>query len=202
MTAQLTIEEALAERDAVLHLLELDARRADPATCAVAAAIDMVARPGDYVSANEVRPHLPGHVSKAHLGQAWAKLVRLGALRKYDWVPSTDPGTHGKPVTRYEVLGSALAALPTDPDPVVVDRLVAAYPERVWLRVSATRAERIAAAERLDRAGRAVRAAETARGTAPQHIDAPSRVRIDACLGLRAGRDYARTPDREGPATS
>lgn len=111
MTAQLTIDEALAERDAVLHLLELDGPRADPANRAVAAAIDLVARPGDYVSANEVRPHLPGHVSKVHLGQAWATLVRAHALRKHDWVPSTDPGTHGKPVTRYEVLRSAVAAL-------------------------------------------------------------------------------------------
>ena len=57
---------------------------------------------------------------------------------------------------------------PVDLDPVVVDRLVAGAD---WRTIGATRAERIAAAERLDRTG------------------AASRVAIERRLGLRWGRD-------------
>lgn len=111
----MTIEEAGIQRNAVLHLLELDERRADPATRAVAAAIDLVADTGDLVSANEIRHLLPPHVSSAHLGQAWGKLVRARALVKVDWVNSTDPGTHGKPVGRYRVVAGAQSSLQAAP---------------------------------------------------------------------------------------
>lgn len=85
---------------------------------------------------------------------------------------------------------------PVDVDPVVVDRLVAAYPARVWDTLGATRAERLAAAARLDALGRGVRVHLDGRGYGDQQTDVPSRRRIDVALSLRAGRDYA-TRDQE-----
>ena len=74
---------------------------------AVAAATAAVASPGATVSANDIRPHLPTWVKTQGIGPAFGTLVRAGALRKVDWVVSTDSGTHGKPVGQYVVLGQA-----------------------------------------------------------------------------------------------
>lgn len=110
------VPAAIANRNAVMRLLELDPD-ADGHTVAVARAIDLVADPGDLVSANEIRAHLPAWTNRALLGQAWGKLCRARILAKVDWIPSTDPGTHGKPVTRYRVLEpvAPAAAHLTDP---------------------------------------------------------------------------------------
>ncbi len=106
MSEQLTLEQAVANRNSILHLLAIDPQMS-PTIRAVAAAIDTVASPGDTVSANDIRPHLPVWVKTQGIGPAFGTLVRAGALRKVAWVVSTDAGTHGKPVGQYVVLGQA-----------------------------------------------------------------------------------------------
>lgn len=103
---QLTLDEAVRERNAVLALIAADPL-STPTVQAVADAIETTTTPGDVVSANDIRPLLPPWVRGFAIGPAFAQLVRRGALRRLDWVPSTDPGTHGKPVNRYLVLGGA-----------------------------------------------------------------------------------------------
>lgn len=111
MSGQLTLDEAIENKNAVLHLLAIDPA-AEPTHRAVATALDKVACPGDVVSANTIRAHLPGWVKREQLGPAWARLVRAGVLVKLnDWEPSTDRGTHGKPVARYRVTGNATEAI-------------------------------------------------------------------------------------------
>lgn len=110
MTAQLTLDEAIENKNHLLHLLSIDPA-AEPTHRAVAAALDKVAQPGDVVSANTIRPHLPTWVKREQLGPAWARLVRAGAVVKLGWEASTDRGTHGKPVTLYRVLGNAGQAI-------------------------------------------------------------------------------------------
>jgi len=109
MTQQLTLEEAIVERNAVLHLLAVDPR-ATKTQQAVCAAIDKVTAPGGFVSANDIRPHLPSWVKREQIGPTFGVLVRRGVLARVDWVPSTDPGTHGKPVARYLVNTHAAGA--------------------------------------------------------------------------------------------
>lgn len=110
MSDQLTLEEAIENKNAILHLLAIDPA-ADPTHRAVAAALDKVACAGDVVSANTIRPHLPTWVKREQLGPAWARLVRAGAVVKLGWEASTDRGTHGKPVALYRVLGNATEAI-------------------------------------------------------------------------------------------
>lgn len=92
------------------------------------------------------------------------------------------------------VAASLLALQPlerVDVDPVVVDRLVAAYPNRVWDSLGATRAERVAAAEVLDARGHQVRRHLRDAGYGDQQIETPSRTGIEDALSLRMGRDFA-----------
>ena len=100
MSEQLTLEEATQMRDDVLYLISLDPQMS-PTIRAVAAAIDKVASPGDVVSANTIRPHLPTWVKRQGIGPAFGMLVRAGALQRLAWTTSTDPGTHGKPIAEY-----------------------------------------------------------------------------------------------------
>lgn len=95
----------------------------------------------------------------------------------------------------YRWVANALLALRplerVDVDPVVVDRLVAAYPARIWDGIGATRAERIAAAEVLDARGHDVRRHLRGAGYGDQQIETPSRTGIETALSLRMGRDFA-----------
>lgn len=110
MSNQLTLDEAIENKNAILHLLSIDPA-ADPTHRAVAAAIDKVANVGDVVSANTIRPHLPTWVKREQLGPAWARLIRAGAVAKLGWEASTDRGTHGKPVALYRVTSNAGEAI-------------------------------------------------------------------------------------------
>lgn len=110
MSDQLTLEDAIEDKNAILHLLAIDPA-ADPTHRAVAAALDKVASVGDVVSANTIRPHLPTWVKREQLGPAFARLIRAGVLRKLGWEASTDRGTHGKPVARYRVTANASEAI-------------------------------------------------------------------------------------------
>mgnify|MGYP000846782731 FL=1 len=107
---QITIEEAIANRDGILHLIAGDPMRS-PSVRAVATAIAETCRIGDRVSANSIRPHLPSWVNRAAIGPVFGALARAGALRKVDRIVSTDEGTHGKEVGCYEVLADALEAV-------------------------------------------------------------------------------------------
>ena len=107
MTEQLTIEEAIANRDGILHLIAGDPMKS-PSVRAVAETIARIAQPGDRVSANLIRPHLPTWVNRGAIGATFGALVKAGALRKQGRVISTDPGTHGKEVQVYEVTRNAL----------------------------------------------------------------------------------------------
>lgn len=108
--SQLTIDEAIANRDGILHLIVGDPMRS-PSVRAVAATIVEHCRVGDRVSANSIRPHLPSWVNRAAIGPVFGALARAGALRKVDSVVSTDEGTHGKEVGCYLVLAGALEAI-------------------------------------------------------------------------------------------
>lgn len=110
MTAsQLTIEEALAERDAILNLIALDPMKS-PTMREVAAAINRVASPGDRVSANSIRPHLPPWVNRSAIGPTFGALARFGALRKVETITSTDRGTHGKDIGVWVVTREAVTS--------------------------------------------------------------------------------------------
>lgn len=76
-------------------------------------------------------------------------------------------------------------------DSVVVDRLIDAFPDRIWDSMGATRLERIAAAELLDARGRSLRPHLKGRGFGDQQVLAPARNEIERCLSLRCGRDFA-----------
>ena len=69
-------------------------------------------------------------------------------------------------------------------DDVVVHRLVVGFPDADWRALGATRDERLAAFERMDR--RALRADLRARGYGDQQIDLPSSERVREYLGLRS----------------
>ncbi len=108
--SQLTIDQAIANRDGLLHLIAGDPMRS-PSVRAVAATIVEHCRVGDRVSANSIRPHLPTWVNRAAIGPVFGALARAGALRKVDSVISTDQGTHGKEVGCYLVLADALESI-------------------------------------------------------------------------------------------
>jgi hypothetical protein len=110
VTEQLTIEQAIENRNGILHLIAGDPMKS-PSVRAVAETIAKVARPGDRVSANLIRPHLPTWVNRGAIGATFGALVRAGALRPEGRVISTDPGTHGKEVAVYEVTRDALEAV-------------------------------------------------------------------------------------------
>lgn len=93
-----------------------------------------------------------------------------------------------------DVAAAVLAVAPLEPvlvDAVMVDRLVAAYPARVWDDLGASREERLAAAAVLDARGNTVREHLATRGFGDQQTDVPSRNGIERALTLRAGRDFA-----------
>lgn len=110
MTEQLTIEQAIANRNGILNLIVGDPMKS-PSVRAVAAAIATHCEIGDRVSANSIRPHLPTWVNRGAIGPVFGALARAGALRKVERVVSTDPGTHGKEVGVYVVLRDALEAI-------------------------------------------------------------------------------------------
>lgn len=112
--SQLTIDEAIANRDGILHLIAGDPMRS-PSVRAVAATIAEHCRVGDRVSANSIRPHLPSWVNRAAIGPVFGALARAGALRKVDRIVSTDEGTHGKDILCYLVLADALEAIEAAP---------------------------------------------------------------------------------------
>lgn len=107
---QLTIEEAISNRNGVLHLIAGDPRRS-PSVRAVAETIATHCHIGDRVSANVIRPHLPPWIDRNAIGPVFGALARAGALRKVDSIVSTDEGTHGKVVGCYVVLADALEAI-------------------------------------------------------------------------------------------
>jgi hypothetical protein len=107
---QLTIEEAIANRDGILHLIAGDPMKS-ASVRAVAETIARVATAGDRVSANSIRPHLPTWVNTAAIGPAFGHLQRAGALHRLGEVISTDEGTHGKRVALYLVTDDALEAI-------------------------------------------------------------------------------------------
>lgn len=55
-------------------------------------------------SANQIRHVFPADTPTALIGPAFGSLARKGFLERVGWVPSTDPGTHGKPVASYRVV--------------------------------------------------------------------------------------------------
>jgi transcriptional regulator with XRE-family HTH domain len=84
----------------------------------------------------------------------------------------------------------ALAPYDTvDVDDVVVDRLIAGAD---WRDLAATRAERIAAAERAWAMWGPARLAAKAQGTSDQALPGESLTSLEDRLGLRAGRDFSR----------
>jgi hypothetical protein len=91
---------------------------------------------------------------------------------------------------------TAVAILNVEPlptvsiDEVVVDRLIAAYPDSIWREIGATRPERIQAADELLARCRRLRDAQRRAGVASQWADGPARNEIERCLSLRAGRDF------------
>ena len=82
-----------------------------PSVRAVAAAIASTCQPGDRVSANSIREHLPAWVNTAAIGPVFGALARAGALRRVERVVSTDKGTHGKEIGVYVVTRDALEAI-------------------------------------------------------------------------------------------
>lgn len=135
-------------------------------------------------------------------------LAHIAALLESGWTVSTIVAESGVPETTFRFLRHGryrsvsprnaarlleLEPLPDDDgiDVVVVDRLVAAYPNRVWDSIGATRAERVAAAEVLDARGHQVRRHLRDAGYGDQQIETPSRTGIEDALSLRMGRDFA-----------
>lgn len=107
---QLTIEQAIDNRNGVLHLIAGDPRRS-ASVRAVAETIATHCHVGDHVSANLIRPHLPSWVDRNAVGPVFGALVKAGALRPDGMVTSTDEGTHGKSIQRYVLTRSALEAV-------------------------------------------------------------------------------------------
>lgn len=135
-------------------------------------------------------------------------LAHVDELLASGWTVSTIVAESGVAETtfrflrrgRYRAVSPANAArlLALEPlsdgdgvDPVVVDRLVSAYPARIWDQIGATRAERVAAAEVLDARGHDVRRHLRDAGYGDQQIETPSRTGIETALSLRMGRDFA-----------
>ena len=107
---QLTIEEAIANRNGVLHLVAGDPMKS-PSIRAVADAIAANCEIGDRVSANSIREHLPAWINRFAIGAAFGALIKAGALEPLATVISTDRGTHGKRVGLYVVTRDALEAI-------------------------------------------------------------------------------------------
>ena len=125
--------------------------------------------------------------------------AETGRTQQALWNVLRRPTRNGAPKTRIRRDTAAqLLALEPLPrlddytDPVVVDRLIAGAD---WQTIGATRAERIAAAERLAWYWTPIRARQRAEGMAEQACDGESLTSIERRFGLRAGRDFRKAPD-------
>jgi hypothetical protein len=67
-------------------------------------AIRAVASRGSVFTANDVRPLLPALRSNNLIGARFQALKKAGVIRrvKGQYVPSTEPGTHGHPIAVWE----------------------------------------------------------------------------------------------------
>lgn len=154
-----------------------------------------------------VRPiSVPGHIVREHLARlrdsGWTDTAlaaetgigrnRIGDIRRGYKASRFTPGV----ATRILAV-EPLPDLADYADPVAVDRLASDGAD--WQTIGATRAERIAAAERLWWYWRPIRERQAAAGTAPQYLDGPSLTDIERRFSLRAGRDFRRTPDETAP---
>jgi hypothetical protein len=110
VTTQLTIDEAIAQRNGVLNLIAGDPMKS-PSVREVADAIARTCEIGDRVSANSIREHLPTWINRFAIGAAFGALIKAGALEPLATVISTDRGTHGKRVGLYVVTADALEAV-------------------------------------------------------------------------------------------
>ncbi|GAA1466294.1 hypothetical protein GCM10009603_50300 [Nocardiopsis exhalans] len=68
-------------------------------------AIRFFASSGEAFSANDVRPLLPV-VRRPAIGARFMAASRRGEIRRVDWTPSTDPGTHAHPIGVWVGTGS------------------------------------------------------------------------------------------------
>jgi transcriptional regulator with XRE-family HTH domain len=114
--------------------------------------------------------------------------AELGMGRNHLWNIRAGKFARLRPATAARVL--SLAPLePVDLDPVVVDRLIAGAD---WRALGATRAERVAAAERAWSMYGPQRRAAKEQGTSDQALPGESLTSLEDRLGLRAGRDFSR----------
>lgn len=99
MSAQLSLDEALAHRDAVLAALELDDDGWDRKV--IDQAIEAVAARGLPFTANSVRDLLP-QVRRPLIGARFNAAHKRGLIRQTGrFVPSTDKGTHGHRIAEW-----------------------------------------------------------------------------------------------------
>lgn len=139
------------------------------------------------VAPDEAIRHLWALVESGWTMTAIAEEAGMG--RNHLWNIRAGKFTRLRVVTADRIL--AVDPLEPDdaPDPVVVDRLVAGGD---WRAMGATRAERIAAAEKAWAMWGPIRAAETAQGTASFDLPGESLTDLERRLSLRAGRDFKR----------
>jgi hypothetical protein len=138
------------------------------------------------VSAEPIRAHLADLLENGWTVRAIT--AELGLHR--ETVPKIIQGARS--TVRSATAAALLSLEPLDPvdlDPVVVDRLVAGAD---WRTLGATRAERIAAAEKAWAMWGPIRRAQKGQGTPDQNLPGESLTAIEDRLGLRAGRDFRR----------
>jgi transcriptional regulator with XRE-family HTH domain len=137
--------------------------------------------------AADVRAHL---LALAESGWTGAELSRETGLSQ---AVLSELRTGRQQRTTAATKALILAVEPLEPDDgidaVVVDRLVAGAD---WRALGATRAERIAAAEKAWAMWGPIRQAEAAQGTSSHNLPGESLADLERRLGLRAGRDFKR----------
>ncbi|MEE2041836.1 hypothetical protein Q7689_00110 [Nocardiopsis tropica] len=98
MTSQLTIADALAEEG----MARATAASAPSAVELLDRLIAQCAATGERFSANSIRSQLPEGLRPAAIGGRFREAARRGLIRPVDYVPSTDPRTHGHPVRVWQ----------------------------------------------------------------------------------------------------
>lgn len=91
--------QATDQRDAALERVEAHADDADRA--AIDQVLEACIAAGRPFSANDARPYLDG-VRPALIGARFMAAARRGLIVRTDWVTSTDPSTHARPIALWQ----------------------------------------------------------------------------------------------------